>query len=189
MYRTVIPHCTVTGPVDPVPYGHMGIQGAIPRKCGSCEHVFEGGCTRAGRQAKGYLALDHGPCPVKGPTHPVLLHTQYYQSTVFVPAKCAHCRHRELDRLYGFVCTIDKARWGEFSRTLDWGAWQPDHPNLGLRSGRSLTVEMLEAIAARDEVRWIKIFRATHQDAIIREARDAYAELVGKLAGTADESD
>ncbi|MDQ1817127.1 hypothetical protein RBA41_27855 [Massilia sp. CCM 9210] len=184
MYRTVIPHCTVAGPVDPVPYSHF-ISGAIPRKCDACKDMFEGGCVRAMDQVEGYLTLDHGPCPVKGPTHPVLVETEYYTSKVFVPAKCLRCLHLDLDRIRGFVCRRDSKTWGAFPRTLDWGAWRPDHPNLALQSGRSLTVEMLEAIVARDEVRWIKTFRASHADATIREARDAFAELVAKSADTA----
>jgi hypothetical protein len=131
-------------------------------------------------QVQGYLALDHGPGKVKGPTNPVLVETAYYKSTVFVPAKCEHCIHLHLDRSRGFVCNLDSKIWGDFPRTLDWGVWTPDHPNLGLKSGRSLTGEMLKAIAARHEVSFIKTFRAAHGDASLREARDAYAELMAK---------
>lgn len=179
MYRTVIPRCTVAGPVDPVPYNHF-MSGAIPRKCTSCAQSFEGGCRRAMDQVQGYLALDHGPCNVNGPTEPVLVETAYYKSTVYVPAKCEHCINLHLDRTHGFVCNLDRLVWGAFPRTLDWGVWSPSHPNIGIKSGRSLTIQMLEAIAAREEVPFIRAFRASHGNASLREARDAYAELVAK---------
>jgi len=131
-------------------------------------------------QVQGYLPLDHGPCPVKGATDPVLVESQYYVSKVYVPSKCRSCRHLQLDDLRGFVCGFEREKWGRFPRTLDWGLWSPSHPNLGLKSGRSVTIEFLQAIHAQNEVMAIKEFRSTHADATIKEAREAYAELLLK---------
>lgn len=180
MFRTAFPRCTVPGSVDRVPYGHF-MWGAIPQKCRSCDHLFEGGCTRAIEQVQGYLALDHGPCPIKGPTNPVLVDTPYYTSKVYVPSKCQSCRYLELDRIRGFVCNYERERWGSFPQTLDWGLWNPAHPNLGLKSGRSVPVEFIQAVQNQHEAQAVKAFRSAHPDTTFREARDAYAELLAKL--------
>lgn len=132
-------------------------------------------------QIQGYLALDHGPCPIKGPTEPVLVDTPYYTSKVYVPSKCQSCRYLELDRIRGFVCNYEWERWGSFPRALDWGLWNPEHPNLGLKSGHSVPVEFIQAVQDQNEAQAIKVFRAAHPDATFREARDAYAELLPKL--------
>lgn len=180
MYRQVFPRCTVLGPVDPVPYSHM-LAGAVPRKCRSCKFLFEGACTRASEQVEGYLTLDHGPCPVKGPTHPVLAQSQYFVSKVYVPAKCENCAHLDFEWVRGFVCGLDRKKWGNFPRTLDWGSWSPEFPNLGLKSGRSVTVHFMQAVKEGNEVAAIKAFREAHSDASLKEAGEAYAELVAKL--------
>ncbi len=181
MYRQAFPRCTVFGPVDPVPYSHMLLSGAIPRKCRSCRYLFEGSCTRATVQVEGYLALDHGPCAVKGPTHPVLVESQYFVSKLHVPAKCKTCSYLNCSPSTGFFCGLDTEKWGHFPRTLDWGSWSPEFPNLGLKSGRSVTVQFLRAVKERDEAAAIRVFREEHADASFKEAREAYAELVGKL--------
>lgn len=180
MYRTVFPHCTVVGSVQPVPYNHF-IKGAIPMKCQDCQHLFEGGCTRAMDQVQHYLSLDHGSCPVKGSTKPVLVETKYYKSKVYVPEKCRTCSDLHFDKVHGFVCNLDRTLWGAFPRTLDWGSWSPEHPNLGLQSGRSVSQEVLSAISAQNEVQAIKAFRRSHPDATIKEARDAYVELCAQF--------
>jgi hypothetical protein len=139
-------------------------------------------------QVQGYLSLDHGPCPIKGPTDPVLVESQYYVSKVYVPSKCRSCRHLQLDSIRGFVCNFERERWGSFPRTLDWGSWSPEHSSLGLQrlqSGRSVSGEVLQAVQRRHEVEAIKAFRAAHQDATLKEARDAYAELLAKMHGHA----
>jgi hypothetical protein len=181
MYRTVLPRCTVVGSVEPVPYSHF-MNGAVPSKCRTCAHLFEGGCRRALEQVGKYLALDHGPCPVRGPTNPVVVETEHYTSKVLVPAKCERCRYLELEKVRGFVCNFERERWGAFPRTLDWGAWSPEHPNIGLKSGRSVSQEVLRAVAARREVEAIKAFRAAHRDVTHKEAREAYAELLEQVS-------
>jgi hypothetical protein len=181
MYRKVFPRCTVLGPVDPIPFSHMVSSGAVPRKCQSCKHLFEGSCTRATEQVEGYLALDHGPCPVKGATHPVLVESQYFVTKVYVPAKCKTCTHLDFSPVKGFFCGLDAEKWGHFPRTLDWSSWSPEFPNVGLKSGRSVTVQLLQAVRERNEAGAIKLFRETYADASFKEAREAYAELVVKL--------
>ncbi len=181
MYRTVIPRCTVPGSVEPVPYSHF-MTGAVPSKCSTCEHLFEGSCRRAMEQVRGYLALDHGPCPMRGPTSPVIVETEHYISKVSVPAKCERCRHLALDRVRGFVCNFEHEKWGAFPRSLDWAAWSPEHPNVGLKSGRSVSHEVLQAVAAQREVEAIKAFRAAHRDATLKEAREAYSELLQQVS-------
>lgn len=185
MYKSVFPRCTVSGSVEPVQYSHF-ISGAVPSKCRHCNYLFEGGCTRAMEQVQGYLSLDHGPCPVKGPTDPVLVETRYYVSKVYVPSKCSSCRHLFLESYGGFVCNFERVKWGDFPRTLDWGSWSPEHPNLGLESGRSVSVEILQAVKEKNEAIAIKAFRAVHSDATFKEAREAFAELTAKLHKSSD---
>ncbi len=98
-----------------------------------------------------------------------------------MPAKCERCAKLELNRIHGFVCNLDRERWGAFPRTLDWGSWSPEHPNLGLKTGRSVSHEVISAVANGSEVQAIKAFRSSHPDATFREARDAYAELLAQL--------
>ena len=182
MYRTAFPRCTVLGSFEPVPYSHF-LNGAVPAKCSQCDHLFEGSCLRAKDQVRDYLSLDHGPCPVTGPTDPVLIETKYYVSKVSVPSKCRDCRYLLLDHVRGFVCNFESEKWGYFPRTLDWGLWTPEYPNLGLQSGRSVSVDVMRAVQQRNEVAAVKAFRAVHKDASFKEARDAYAELVEKVHG------
>jgi hypothetical protein len=144
-------------------------------------HLFEGECTRATERLYRYFSLDHGPCPECGPTNPVLVETAIYKSKVFVPAKCEHCRFLEFDQIHGFVCDFERGKWGDFPRTLDWGAWIPDHPIVGLKSGRSVTREMIEAVKNRKEAEAVKAFRSSHRGTSFLEARNAYAELVEQI--------
>ncbi|MBR7780426.1 hypothetical protein [Undibacterium rugosum] len=177
MYRKIFPKCSVTGAVDPVPFNHMGLHGSVPRKCSKCRFQFEGGCTRAMEQVHGYLLLDHGPCPVKGETSPILYENSHIQSKVFVPKKCAACRHLGFSFHAGFSCKLDAEKWGAFPRALDWGAWAPEHPTLGLSSGRSVPLGLLLAVKEQDEAAGVRAFRQAFPDSTIREARDAFAEL------------
>ena len=177
MYRRSFPKCTITGSVDPVPFNHLGLQGAVPRKCAECKLMFEAECRRAADQVKGYLALDHGPCPVKGETKPICYENQFVKSKVFIPSKCRTCRHLEFSIYRGFICKYEIEKWGKFPRTLDWGVWAPEHPNLGLSTGRSVPLELLQAVQMGNEAAGVKAFRKAFPDSTIREARDAFAEL------------
>jgi len=190
VYHEVFPRCDVVGSLEPEPYGHLGLEGSVPRKCSSCTHIFEGSCLRAIKQLHKYLSLDHGPCPVCGPTNPVLVETATYKSKVFVPAKCERCRFLDLDSTSGFVCDLERKKWGAFPRTLDWGAWSPDHPIVGLKSGRSVTREVIEAVKNRKEAEAVKAFRLSHPGSTFLEARKAYAELIEQVpAGFSDKID
>lgn len=180
MYTKSFPRCEVTGSVEPVPYSHF-ISGAVPQKCRACPSLFEGGCTRAINEVGSYLNLDHGPCPVTGPTEPVFIDTQYYISKVQVPEKCVRCRYLYLDNISGFVCHFEKERWGQFPRSLDWGIWSPSHPIAGLDSGKSVSIDMLLAVKSGNEIVAIKAYKAVHKDATIKEAREAYAEIYHKI--------
>lgn len=181
MYRRPFPACEVSGPVDPVPFGHLGLTGSVPRKCGGCQFLFEGECTRAMDQVHGYLALDHGPCPVIGDTTPTLVVTEHLRSTVSIPAKCRTCQHLEVGLQRGFTCGFERERWGFFRRGLDWGSWSPELPNVGLESGRPVSLAVLRAAAAGNEANTIKAFRSDFPDATFSEARQAFSELVEQL--------
>ena len=117
------PRCEVRGAFDPVEFGHMVSVGAVPKKCSECRHLFEGECTRNGPT---YMALDHGPCPVTGPTTPTRVSAPRED---LLPAKCVECEHLAFDRLWGFHCIADRQIWRDFPRSLDWGDERP--PDLG----------------------------------------------------------
>lgn len=159
----------------------MAITGAVPRKCGDCRFLFEGECTRATDQVQGYLALDHGPCPIPGNPTPTLVVTDPPFGTVSIPTKCRTCAHLQTDPIRGFTCGYERERWGAYPRTLDWGDWSPELPNVGLASGRPVSPAVLRAAAAGHEVQAINAFRADFPEATIAEARHAFAELVRKL--------
>lgn len=136
MYLRSFPRCTISGSVDPVPFKHMGQEGAVPKKCSECQCLFEGECLRAADQGKGFLALDHGPCPVKGETTPVLFDNRYFQSKVAAPAKCGSCSFLSISVHEGFTCTFEQEKWGAFPRELDWGDWSPELPDESARAKR-----------------------------------------------------
>lgn len=123
--------CEVSGPSTR--FAHLGITGSVPRRCSGCRFMFEGECTRT--MEHGYLALDHGPCPVKGDTTPTLVVTEHLRSTVSIPAKCRGCAHLEVSLQRGFTCGFEREKWGFFRRGLDWGSWSPELPDVGLESG------------------------------------------------------
>lgn len=179
MYRKAFPRCTVDGPVEPVGFGHLGSKGAIPRKCTACRYSMEGSCTRAIEEVAGYLHLDHGPCPVPGATHPVEVPSGVKGGVITVPDKCLGCEHLEMMRL---VCNYQRERWGDFPRSLDWGDWQPELPNLGLMSGRRVSDELLRAVCDGNKVAAIKAFMAVNAGAMMHEGMAAYDELSEKAA-------
>lgn len=181
MYRIVIPRCEIEGPRDPVSFNHMGLQGAVPRKCSTCNFLFEGGCLRAMEQTSTYVALDHGPCPVIGNESPVEYESRFIKSKVFIPEKCSSCVNLEFDFIRGFICNYKRSDWGEFPRELDWGSWSPEFPNIGLRSGKSVSQEVLKAVINNNEVEAIKAFRSDHKNITIKEAREAFLELNSKI--------
>ena len=127
MHRNNFPPCPVEGPIEPpVPFAHGGTEGAVPAKCASCEHFFEGSCNRAEALVDGFLHLDFGSCGIEGPTEPVHIQNRHLQSVVEVPRKCTSCVHLTYDFVRGFTCFQDREKWGDFDRGLDWGDWEPE---------------------------------------------------------------
>lgn len=179
MYRQAFPRCTVIGSVKPVPYFHF-IETTIPEKCSRCENLFEGCCVRAIDQVQNYLPLDYGPCPVKGSAHPVQIEASPSTSKFFVPAKCTTCQYFQYDETHGIICKF-YSKIGASLGSLDWTGWEPDYPNIGLSNQRVVSPEMMLAVATEKEVSAIKIFRQEYPGVSIREARDAYAELLAQL--------
>ncbi len=130
---------------------------------------------------QGYLALDHGPCPIPGNPTPTLVVTDPPFGTVSIPTKCRTCAHLQTDPIRGFTCGYERERWGAYPRTLDWGDWSPELPNVGLASGRPVSTALLHAVAAGHEVQAIRAFRADFPESTIAEARQAFAELAKRL--------
>lgn len=181
MYRKAFPKCEVEGPLDPVEWGHMGSTKSIPRKCFECDKQFEGECIRAVEQVQGYLSLDYGPCKQYGNCEPKLVEDQFIKSKVYVPAKCVRCSHLEYHSIFGFACHEDEEIWGPYGKTLDWGHWSPELPNIGLESGKLVSTELLDAVKRNEKVEAIKIFRTLNPGTNIKEGGEAYSELSSKL--------
>lgn len=185
MFRKAFPRCTVEGSYEPVPYQHFS-KGAVPSKCRSCRHLFEGECNRAGEE--GYKRLDHGPCPYPGPTNPVAFEDYYFISSLFIPAKCQQCPHLQIDRVRGLTCGYQKEKWGHFPRNLDWGEWSPENDELlsrlnylVLKNGRSISLEFVDAVKRGKEVEAIKIHQKLFPATTIKEAREAFSEVAALL--------
>jgi hypothetical protein len=127
MHKYYFPRCEVAGPIEPAtPFSHLGISGNVPFKCSTCEYLFEGDCIRNLEMTGHYLRLDHGKCNKEGPTYPVNYEDHFIHSKVEIPQKCSTCSFLKVDRIYGFYCSQDGDKWGNYLRGLDWGAWQPD---------------------------------------------------------------
>ncbi|QQP94411.1 hypothetical protein [Lysobacter enzymogenes] len=174
MWWKAFPRCTVQGPVEPVPYAHFATQGAVPQKCLRCGFMLEGECTRAIDQVAGYLALDHGPCPVPGSGAPVRILATATQAGGYVPGKCLGCEHLDATKA---VCNYQRSRWGDWSRTFDWGDWEPDVPNLGVIEGRYVSPDLVRAVCEERRNDALKVFLATNDGAGFAEALKAYQEL------------
>ncbi|CAN0347120.1 unnamed protein product [Ectocarpus sp. 4 AP-2014] len=182
MHRAYFPACSVDGPIEPpIAFGHLGLQGAVPNKCSSCEHLFEGSCTRAIKAINEYLHLDYGDCGIPGPTDPVTYEDTFVESKVQVPRKCSGCRFLSVDTVRGFTCTKDANKWGDFPRGLDWGAWHPDHVYLQLELPKVTTREMTKLAYANDMVGFIKEHRRVNPGLSLSEARLDYADFQGVI--------
>ncbi len=176
MHRDYFPACPVDGPRMPAPFRHMGSVGAIPLKCSTCAHQFEGGCTRALNTRRGYLHLDYGPCGIDGPTDPVRYESHYLTAKVTVPRKCADCVHLTISR-YGFDCGKDEPIWGAWRRGLDWGTWRPDRVYVELPAPKKTTSTMIDAVHAGDLVAFVRECRRVNPDVSMAEARVDFTEL------------
>lgn len=178
MHKLYFPTCKVEGAIDPpVPYNHMGVVGAVPNKCGSCSHLFEGGCTRYFDQVNRYLHLDYGSCKIDGPTDPVVYEDDFFMSKVEVPRKCSKCFYLKVDRIYGFHCTQDNDKWGDYHRGLDWGAWEPHSVYLQLPLPKVTTKELSIYVKKNDIINFIKEYRKRNPGLSLIEAKEDFAYL------------
>jgi len=182
MHRNYFPKCQVNGPIEPpAPFGHLGLQGAVPKKCSGCKHLFEGECLRGGDVVGRYLHLDHGPCGIPGNTDPVIYENQHIKSKVTVPRKCASCLHLRNDSIRGFYCSKDSDKWGDFSRGLDWGTWQPDHIYFDLPLPKITTRTMCELVVSDDLVGFVTEYRRVNPGRSLQEAKDDFKLMHDKL--------
>jgi len=178
MYRKYFPKCPVDGPIEPpVAFGHLASRGAVPKKCSNCQHLFEGECIRYIEEVGHYLHLDHGPCGIDGPTDPVTYEDTFITSKVEVPRKCAKCNFLAVDWIFGFHCTKDAGKWGEFHRSLDWGAWEPDCIYLTLPPPKITTKELSRSAQRNDKVAFIKEHRRINPGLSIEEANSDFAHF------------
>lgn len=178
MHRRYFPACPVDGPIEPpVPFGHMCSTGAVPQKCASCDHLFEGECTRNIDDVGGYLHLDHGPCGVDGPTDPVVFENEFITSKVEIPRKCSKCRFLAVAPIYGFHCTKDSDKWGDFHRSLDWGSWRPDRIYIQLQLPKVTTKALSEFAFNEDKVAFIEEHRRINPGVSLEEALADYVHF------------
>jgi hypothetical protein len=175
MYKNYFPRCPIDGPIEPpVPYGHLGIQGAVPKKCSECHYLFEGGCTRYIEDVGHYLELDHGYCGIAGATDPVVYEDRFIVSKVEVPRKCAPCVFLEHNPIRGFVCKKDQDKWGDFHRGLDWGTWEPDLIYLELPPPKLTTWTLVRQAHNDDLLQFIKEYRRINPGLSVQEAKNDF---------------
>jgi len=190
MHRLYFPACPVEGPIDPpVPYGLMGMHGAIPKKCSECRHCFEGGCTRFFEEVQRYMHLDFGPCGIDGPTNPVVYEDTYVVAKVEIPRKCSRCRFLFHDSIYGFTCRKDEEKWGGCYRGLDWGAWSPDRIYIELPHPKLTTKALVDAAHSEDLIGFIGEHRRINPGLSITEAKEDYSlfrSLISQRASGAE---
>ncbi len=178
MHRFYFPSCPVDGPIEPpVPFSHLGTRGAIPNKCASCVHCFEGGCTRHFGELQRYMHLDYGPCGIDGATDPVVYEDSFIRSKVEIPRKCACCRFLFHDSIYGFTCSKDADKWGKCYRGLDWGAWSPDRAYFNLPHPKVTTKGLSDAAHADDLIAFVKEYRLANPDVSVQEIRSDFVRL------------
>ncbi len=178
MHKNYFPTCKVEGDIEPpVPFNHLGIGSAVPNKCGSCSHLFEGGCTRFADLVNRYLHLDHGPCGVNGPTDPVFFEDEYLQSKVEIPRKCSKCIFLKTAINRGFFCGKDEDKWGDYHRGLDWGAWEPDSIYLQLPLPKVTTKALSVYVKNENLIEFIKEYRKRNPGLSITEAKKDFEYL------------
>ncbi|MFZ6719107.1 hypothetical protein [Undibacterium sp. Ji49W] len=178
MHSFYFPSCKIEGDIEPpVPFNHMGRVGAVPNKCGSCNHLFEGGCTRYIDLVNKYLHLDYGPCKIDGPTDPVVYEDEFIEGKVEVPRKCSKCYFLKFDRIYGFICTHEEGKWGKYYRGLDWGAWEPESIYLQLPLPKVTTKILSKYVMQNDLIGFIKEYRKCNPSLSIAEAKKDFTYL------------
>ncbi len=183
MHHQYFPPCPVKGPIEPpVPFCHLGLNGAVPNKCSTCKHLFEGSCRRYIEQAQKYLHLDYGPCGIHGPTDPVLYEDQFIRSKVEIPRKCLRCRFLFHHSIYGFTCNKDSEKWGAFHRGLDWGHWSPSRFYIELPYPKKTTKALIDCLHENNLVEFIKECRRINPGSSILEAKEDHAYLSKTLS-------
>lgn len=105
--------CPFEGPQDPDPRTHMGLHFSIPRKCGSCQFYFEGGCRKITNRL---VRLDYGFCGIEGSKELV----SDPRAKRRIPLKCQTCSFLKENEAYRLICTKDQELWGECGRGLDY---------------------------------------------------------------------
>ena len=175
MYKKYFPECPVEGPIEPaVEFGHLGLNGAVPKKCAECKNLFEGECTRYIEEVGHYLHLDHGFCGIAGPTDPVFYDDGTITSKVEIPRKCSDCVFLKVEKIKGFYCSKDEEIWGYFSRGLDWGNWKPNSIYISLPLPKFTTKKLILCAENNDLIEFIKEFRRINPGLSISEAREDF---------------
>jgi hypothetical protein len=147
--------------MDPIPFGHGGFVGAVPRKCSECSNLFEGSCLREMKSRGRYKELDYGACGIAGDTSPVALERSDASRALEVPRKCSTCQYLRGHEVHEVVCTKDVALWGQFSRTLDWGVRAPGvliPPVADLQ----ITLRFVRLVAECDDTAALREFRTAN---------------------------
>lgn len=153
------------------------IKGGVPNKCSTCNHLFEGGCSRNMELTQRYLHLDHGPCGIPGPTDPVFYEDNFIQSKVEVPRKCHRCVYLFHDSIEGFTCKKDADKRGDFHRGLDWGHWSPRRLYVELPHPKITTRALIDCLHKANLVEFIQEYRKINPASSIVEAKEDYAYL------------
>jgi hypothetical protein len=118
-----------------------------------------------------WMHLNHGPCGVHGPTDPAYFEDDFVTAKVSVPRKCLRCRFLKHDSIYGFHCTKDADIWGDFHRSLDWGAWSPNRIYFELPFPKITTRALSEFAYQDDLIGFIKEYRRVNPDLSLEEAK------------------
>jgi hypothetical protein len=169
MRKRYFPSCTVDGLIEPpIPFKHMASSGAVPNKCRNCQHFFEGECLRAIDEQHRYLKLDYGFCGIPGETDPVFYQNDRIVSDIEIPRKCAEC----IFLTSRFSCQKDAHKWGDFSRGLDWGNWQPDNNYIELPFPKITSKILIDFLNDNNLVGFVKEYRQINYGSILDAKND-----------------
>lgn len=200
MYRESFPKCKIEGSFKPVEFGHMVSEGAIPHKCISCSHMFEGECLRGNPSIDGFLRLDYEPCGIDGSTEPIEIE-KHQENSIFVPTKCESCSFLKKDDIRHYICSKDREVWGDFPRDLDWGNWKPDYPLIRLiryEEGKysrtylgpaTITKELVLLLKTKEIVEAIYLYRKLNHIETFKEAKEDVEKLLAKLKKVTKENE
>lgn len=182
MHKYYFPRCKVEGPIEPAArLRHMGFFRAIPQKCYECEYLFEGDCTRYFEEVGRHLYLDYGPCSVNGPTDPIYYESKVIKSNAEIPRKCKLCKYLGIHPIQGIICTENIETWGDFSRGLDWGTWEPEVIYFELPLTKTTNQKLNDLANKNDQINFIKEHRRVNPNLSLKEARNDFLYLRNKL--------